>query len=204
MTMKVTEHVISTKRKKHPNDGRYPCRPSQELLHAGMKMMSTLSESDRTLMKENRLVIDEEETAELYDEIREKDIIGVGILRKKGFISNKYEVATVVKDKDYLICQNLLTKENEEISFQDISVGFALGFAEILYREEKPYGVSEEIEFTLKIHSEEEEPATDKPETSEENKETVMASELDTLTPESNLDNIPDPSENSTESEVKA
>lgn len=197
MTMKVTEHVISTKRKKHPNDGRYPCRPSQELLHAGMKLMTTLPESDRALMKQNNLIIDEVETAELFDEIKEKDIIGVGILRKNGFIANKYEVTNIVKSNDYLVCQNLLTKEAEEISFQDISVGFAMGFAEILYRDEKPFGVSEEIEFTLKIHSDEKEDGDASSE--EEKKETAMASELDSLVPET--ESI---SENTAETETKA
>lgn len=200
MTMKVTEHVISTKRKKHPNDGRYPCRPSQELLHAGMKLMTSLSESDRALMKQNKLIIDEEETAELFDEIKEKDIIGVGILRKTGFIANKYEVTNIVKSNDYLVCQNLLTKEAEEISFQDISVGFAMGFAEILYRDEKPFGVSEEIEFTLKIHSEEKE-ETNSENSSEETKEKAMASELDTLVPTSVEVPV---SENTIETETKA
>lgn len=200
MTMKVTEHVISTKRKKHPNDGRYPCRPSQELLHAGMKLMTSLSESDRALMKQNKLIIDEEETAELFDEIKEKDIIGVGILRKTGFIANKYEVTNIVKSNDYLVCQNLLTKETEEISFQDISVGFAMGFAEILYRDEKPFGVSEEIEFTLKIYSEEKE-ETNSENSSEETKEKAMASELDTLVPTSVEVPV---SENTIETETKA
>lgn len=156
MSMKVTEHKLMAKRKHHPNDGRYPCRSSQEILQAGMKLMSNLSQSERELMRQFNLILDEEETAELYDAIQIGDIIGLGILRKNGFISNKYEVVRIVDNADYMYCKNLLSKQEEEITFQDVSIGFAMGFAEILYRGEKPFGISEDIEITLTIQQEEE------------------------------------------------
>lgn len=151
MTTQITEHKFTTKRKEHPNDVRYPCRSSQEILSAGLKLLSSLSQKDCDLLKKNELILDEEETAELYDAIQSKDIIGLALLREKGFISNKYEVLEKT-DQDYMICKNLKTEEKEEISFQDVSIGFALGFAEILYRDEKPFGISEDIEYTIKIH----------------------------------------------------
>lgn len=203
MTMKVTEHKVTAKRKHHPNDGRYPCRSSQEVLQAGMKLMSSLSQPERDLMRQNDLILDEEETAELYDAIQVGDIIGLGILRKNGFISNKYEVVRIIDNEDYMLCKNLLTEDEEEVSFQDISVGFAMGFAEILYRDEKPFGVSENIEITLKIQEKE-----------EEGDEEDTATEAGAATPAKALDEIDDgvteaaettPSEtNSTENEEEA
>ena len=181
MTMTVTEHSVTTKRKKHPNDGRYPCRASQEVLNAGMKLIGILSAKERILFKENELVLDEEESAELYDNLKVGDVIGLGLLRKPGyylgagFSAHQFEIKAIIKGEDYLLCINRRSKEEEEISFQDVSIGLALGFAEILYREEKPYGVSEDEvwNFTIKHEETEESKKTDEDAASSRSTESI-------------------------------
>lgn len=157
MTMKVQEHVITSKRERHPNDVRYPCRGSHEILEAGRKFITSLSASQKKELLVGNLILDEEETAELFDFFQENDIIGLGILRDVGFKSNMYKILKIHRDQDWMECENLLSKDIEEISFQDVSVGFAMGFAEVLYRDEKPFGVTENVEYKISIHYEEDE-----------------------------------------------
>lgn len=157
MTVKVKEQTISVERKYHPNAGRYPCRSTHEVLEAGRKFISTLNTSERNQLLENDLIVDEEETAELFDSFKENDIVGLGVIRSDGFYSNTYRVHKIHKDEDWMECENSLTKEIEEISFQDVSTAISLGFAEILYREDKPFGVSNSYDFTIKYNYNDEE-----------------------------------------------
>lgn len=155
MTMKVQEQTISVERKTHPNAVRYPCRATHEVLEAGRKLLTSLSQAERDLLLQNDLILDEEETGELFDAFQENDIIGLGILRSDGFYSNTYRIEKIHSGEDWLECENAYSKEVEEISFQDVSVAMALGFAEILYRNDKPFGVSDKYDFTIKYHIEE-------------------------------------------------
>lgn len=153
--MKVQEHTIQVKRKTHPNAVRYPCRTTHEILEAGRKLLFSLSQTELDLLLQNDLILDEEETGELFDAFQENDIIGLGILRSDGFYSNTYRIEKIHSGEDWLECENVYTKEIEEISFQDVSVAMALGFAEILYRNDKPFGVSDKYDFTIKYQIEE-------------------------------------------------
>jgi hypothetical protein len=173
--MKVQEHKIVTKRKRHPNDVRYPCRPTHEIIECGRKLIDTLTKNQQKLFLEGNLIIDESDTAELFDSVIEEDIIGLGIHRKfGGFSANTYKVVKIHKDKDFMECENAYSKESEEISFQDFSIGLALNAAEVLYRDDKPFGVSAEQEIVVKIHYDEkdvkkEEVVTESTETSSSN-----------------------------------
>ena len=159
MTMKVTEHSIVTEVKRHPNDVRYPCRGTHEIMDAGRKLITALSLEERQEMKVGTLILDEEETGELFDSILVGDVIGLGIFRGKesdtpGFTSNMYEVEKIHVGQDYMECKNYYTKSSEEISFQDFSIGLAMNLAEILYRDEKPFGAPTERKWTVNIHEE--------------------------------------------------
>lgn len=161
-TMDVTEHVIITERKRHPNDVRYPCRGSHEVLDAGRKLITFLHNDNPAQLeelKEGKLILDEEETAELYDSFQEKDVIGLGMFRptghpNSGFTSNMYTIEKIVEGEDYMECRNMRSSEIEEISFQDVSIALALGLAEILYRDDKPFGISNEQEWKILIPNE--------------------------------------------------
>ena len=159
MTMKVTEHTIVTEVKRHPNDVRYPCRGTHEIMDAGRKLITSLDLEERKEMLKGTLILDEEETAELFDSVEVKDIIGLGIFRGKesdtpGFTSVMYEVEKIHKDNDFMECKNCITQVSEEISFQDFSIGLAMNLAEILYRDEKPFGAPTEQSWTVNIHEE--------------------------------------------------
>jgi len=157
--------VIVTERKRHPNDVRYPCRGSHEVLDAGRKLMTFLNNDDPVQLdqlRDGQLILDEEETAELFDSIKKEDVIGLGTFRQTGhpnagFTSNMYTVEEVHPDEDYLECRNMRSEEIEEITFQDVSVALALGLAEILYRGDKPFGITNDIEWKISVQEKEEE-----------------------------------------------
>ena len=46
--------------------------------------------------------------------------------------------------------------EEVELTFQDISCAFGMGFGEILERDGKPFGVSEEIEIKVNVYGDSE------------------------------------------------
>jgi hypothetical protein len=152
MTVNVTEKKITVQRREHPADVRYPGRTCQEILQAGMKLLGRLSSEEVEQLVQQYLVLDEEETAELFDSIQSGDVLGLGLAAEDGFTSKKFEVLEVHTGEDFLSVKNLHTKKDEELSFQQISVGYALGFAEILYRGDKPFGVSTEEVWTIHIH----------------------------------------------------
>jgi len=153
--MKVQEHTIQVERKDHPNATRYPCRSTHEVLEAGRKLLTSLPPADLDLLSERQLIVDEEDTEELFDEFKENDIIGLGVVKPDGFYANTYRIEKIHKGEDWMECENAYTKLTEEISFQDVSVGMALGFAEILYRDDKPFGVSSHYDFTIKYEVDE-------------------------------------------------
>jgi len=160
--MKVQEHTIVTKRERHPNDVRYPCRATHEIIDCGRKFFDSLSREQQKLLIDKKLILDEDETAELYDSVLENDIIGLGIHKTfGGFTSMMYKVVKIHKGDDYMECENVYSKEIEEVSFQDFSIGLALNAAEILYRDDKPFGVSTEQKITVKIHYQEEDEKTE-------------------------------------------
>jgi hypothetical protein len=58
---------------------------------------------------------------------------------------------------------NALTKAESEISAEDLTLAIGTGFAEILYRKGKPFGIktTKKVKLTIVDHSKEEEPKTE-------------------------------------------
>jgi hypothetical protein len=75
--------------------------------------------------------------------LKEGDIIGVE--------HNQYRVEQA--NKENFTVSDVKTKRECQIDEARLSMAIGMGFAEILYRKGKPYGVALEKEVTIKIHN---------------------------------------------------
>lgn len=156
---------VKTKRKEHPNATKYPGRPSLEFGTALRKFLCDLTPEQAEKFADRDLVFEEEVTAEFYDSIQEGDIVGIGLLYginpKNEPSAHKFKILKINKGEDTMIARDVSFEhpkskykgEEIELTFQDISCAFGMGFAEVLERDGKPFGVSEEIEIEVKIYS---------------------------------------------------
>jgi len=158
MTMKVVEEqTIKIKRKNHPNEHKYPGRASQETSNAIMKLMGILEPEQLSELENKSLVLDEESTAQLFDSILPGDIVGVGQFQDgKGYVATKMKIEKI--EDDILYGKDVSNMKNQfdiEITFEDVSIANSIGFAEILMRDDKPYGVDLEVEYKVRLVEEE-------------------------------------------------
>lgn len=166
MTIKTTD-TFKVTRKNHPNEKNYIGRPTMETMQAFTQALECLEEDDFTKLCEGTLVYDEERTAELFDSIQAEDIIGLcHNVKGVGWVAEQFKVLSIDKESDKMFCQSRYNKEKEyEFFFEDVSIGLLLGRAEILIRDGKPYGLTDDqLNMTIKIvdlSKKEEEPAVD-------------------------------------------
>lgn len=172
MTVKKDEFTIKSKRFEHPNATKYPGRPSLEFGTGFRNFLSKLSFSQQDELAEGTLIVDEEDSIKFFDSIQVGDVIGVGLF--KGInehgenphsepAAHLCEVLEIFPEKDLMNVRNLsyekqVSKRNPnykgvefELAFEDLSCALAMGFGEILERNGKPYGVSEDIEYKIKV-----------------------------------------------------
>jgi len=170
MTMEIKDtFTVKSKRKEHPNAGKYPGRPSFEFGNAVRQFLGDIGPQNCDKFVEGNFVFEEEVTAEFFDSILPGDVVGLGILKgfnelgeneKETFAAYKFKILGVDGERDVMQARNVTfehpsrkeyTGTETELTFEDISCAFGMGFGEILERDGKPYGVSEEIEYKIKI-----------------------------------------------------
>lgn len=170
MTVEVKDtFTIKTKRKEHPNAGKYPGRPSMEVGKAIGDFLSKIGPKNSDAFVNGEFVYNETESAEFFDSLIPGDVVGLALLKginEYGMNEHckpsayKFKVLNVDKDRDVLQARNV-TFEHEknkdysgtevEITFEEVSCALGMGFGEILERDGKLYGVSEDIELTVKV-----------------------------------------------------
>lgn len=144
--------VIKTKVKRdtHPNEWRYCGKQGNEYKMAWLKYMKNLSKEQFELAKQNKLMLDEEKTREFLDTIQVNDVVGIR--------ENKYKVLS--KNENSLRGEIIDRKSTREadVTVFDIDYGLQTEFAEILWRNDEPYGVDveEDVELYIPKASEEE------------------------------------------------
>lgn len=159
--------TVKYKRKEHPNARKYPGKPSMEFGTALRKFLTDLNAQERDDFQKGELVFEEEASAEFFDSIEAGDVIGIGLLYGiKEPLFNKegtpctylFEVLEIDKEADLMKARNVTFRDKDgnvdeeicgqkvELAFEDLSAALGLGFGEILERDGKPFGVSEEIE----------------------------------------------------------
>jgi hypothetical protein len=166
MTVEIKDSFkITAKRREHPNAIKYPGRPAMEFgTTAVRKFLDDLNEEQREALLDGTLVVEEEASAEFFDSILEGDVVGLGLFygldAKKQPAAYKFKILEIDRDRDVMKARNVTWEhpkrpeyqgEEVELAFEDFSVGLGLGFGEILERDGKPFGVSEEIEYTVNI-----------------------------------------------------
>ena len=163
MTVKHTEFKIKGKRKLHPNEKNYPGRPSVEIQNLFLQVMECLESDEMEQVLQGTYIGDEERTSELFDSIEVGDIIGVATFEEgRGWVPAQWKVMEIPEGADVLTCiprievrkdENLedfeKLAERRSIYYEDISIGLLMGRAEILLRGDKPFGVSEEVEYKV-------------------------------------------------------
>ena len=174
MTVEIKDTFkVKTKRKEHPNASKYPGRPSLEFGTAVRKFLSEITAEQAEQFAESELVYEEEITAEFYDSILEGDIVGLGLFYglndKQQPSAHKFKILKIYPGEDKMVARDVTyehpkrnyTGPERELTFQDISCAFGMGFGEILERDGKPFGVSEEIELTVNVYGEKDENAAE-------------------------------------------
>jgi hypothetical protein len=167
---------VKIKRKEHPNAVKYPGRPSLEFGMAVRKFLcEQLKGNQVTLFFEDALVLEEEITVQFFDSLQVGDVVGLGLFKGLNeeetnpdleCAAYKFKVLELNPEADTFKARNVTfepTKEMIEkkkvptkyfdykglettISFEQVSCAIAMGFADILERGGKFFGVSEEIE----------------------------------------------------------
>lgn len=170
MTVEIKDtFTIKTKRKEHPNAGKYPGRPSMEFGSSINKFLSKIGISNSDAFERGEFIYEENTTAEFFDSILPGDVVGLGLL--KGFneygmneyckpCAYKFKILSVDKEKDIIQARNVTFEHPKnkdyvgtevQITFEEVSYALGMGFGEILERGGKPFGVSEEIELKVKV-----------------------------------------------------
>jgi hypothetical protein len=164
--------VVKTKRKEHPQAVKYPGRPTMEISSALTKFMCDVGDANVDSMLEGEYVFEEEVTAEFFDSLQIGDVVGLGCTKGLNEIGEnphkmacayQFKILDIDKDNDTLKARNVTYESRDEkkkskyqeseveITFQDVSYAIGMGMADILERDGKFYGVSEEIEMKVNI-----------------------------------------------------
>jgi len=171
MTMEIKDQfTIKSKRKEHPNARKYPGRPSMEFGTGLRKFMGELTAAERQEFLEGKLVFEEAVSAEFFDNILVGDVVGLGVLCGINEMGSntynepaayKFKILEINRTKDTMRARNITWEdakrdkeyqgEEVDLAFEDFSSALGMGFGEILERDGKPYGVSEDIELKIKI-----------------------------------------------------
>lgn len=168
MTMKIQDHTVKIKLKKHPSEPRYCGRENQELGSALLKLMTMLNPQEKQDFYEGKLVVDEDGTAEDFDAVAVGDRVGIALNFDDGWISTQVDITEI--GNDTMKGKDFYTDQDIEFVFEDASAARAMGYFEILYRpadgwdgtEEnkklEPFGVDKEQEVKVRIMTDDGEP----------------------------------------------
>lgn len=170
MTVEIKEEfTVKSKRKEHPNARKYPGRPSMEFGTGLRKFLGDLTSEEMKQFQEGSLVFEEEASAEFFDSVLPGDVVGLGLLRGLDGqpCAYQWKILAVDRDADTMQARNCTWEDEKkhpgykgderELTFEEFSCGLGMGFGEILERDGKPFGVSEEIEQKVVIYGEKEE-----------------------------------------------
>lgn len=160
--------TVKTKRKEHPNASKYPGRPSMEFGHSFRNFLSDIGQENVDDFIDGKYIFEETLSADFFDSIQVGDVVGIGLVKGLNeFGENKhnepaaykFKILEIYKERDIMKARNVTFESPKgkhkgtelELAFEDLSCALGMGFGEILEREGKPYGVSEEIELKVKI-----------------------------------------------------
>lgn len=135
---KVTEQTVKIKVTKHPREMFYEGRSTRDHMIGLMEFLN-----------KDPVIPDAKLVAKFLKTVKADDIVGVE--------HNQYRVVKVTKES--LLGTEIKSNRETELSLTELTTAVGSGFAEILYRKGKPYGIELEKEVKVKIvnHTKEEE-----------------------------------------------
>jgi hypothetical protein len=147
---KTETKTITVKVKHHPNEYLYLGRQCRDHLNGIMKFMAS-----------GKSIPDLEMNKEWLKKVKIDDIVGLE--------HSQYKITAL--ETDCLSAINAMTKQEVRITPEDLTMAVGSGFAEILYRKGKPFGIksTKKVKFTIIDHSVKDEKIKD------ESKESVAA-----------------------------
>ena len=133
-----TTQKVKIKVKDHPREGLYVGRQTREHLNGIMKFMTSSPK-----------IPDLDRVGAFLKRLKKQDIVGIEY--------HQYQVIAV--EGSSLRCTNVLNKQEVVISPEDLTMAIGAEFADILYRNDKPFGIKSTKTVTVKIvdHSKKEE-----------------------------------------------
>ena len=126
----VTEKTVTVKVKTHPRDMFYSGRQTRDHLNGMMQYMAS-----------KKTFPDLERVETFLKTVCVGDYVGVE--------HNQYRVEEVSEHS--FIGINILSKDMVTLNSEDLTMGLGSGFCEILYRDNKPYGIETEKQIKVKI-----------------------------------------------------
>lgn len=171
MTVEIKDSMkIMTKRTDHPSAKKYPGRPSFEFGQCFRKFLVDLTPDEYNAFAKNELFFNPGAAAEFFDSILEGDVVGLGLIKglndKCEPSAHKFKITKIDTENDVMQARDC-TYENPkypeykgqevQLTIEDLSCALGMGFGEILERDGKPFGVSEEIEMLVNFYGEKDE-----------------------------------------------
>lgn len=152
---RVIKHKTQTKRKEHPHDHLFQNRAGYDWGRSMTEHLAELDpEVDTEALANEELVQDREAVLAFIESVQNGDIIGVKY--------NRYKVVGKVEEGIYVDGECDAEGVPPLLTMGTLDFGRWLGFMEILWRDEKPYNVSEFEDYTVKILVPVNEDGTDK------------------------------------------
>lgn len=141
---RVHVHKTQTKRKRHPNDHLYQNCLNYDFNKAMTEKLATLDpELDMEALMNEELVQDREAVKTFIDSVKIGDTIGVKF--------NRYQVVGKDDDKGIYVEGEYVDGYPPLLDHGKLDFARWLGFMEILWRDEKPFGVSEFEDYTVNV-----------------------------------------------------
>jgi hypothetical protein len=147
------EEIIETERKYNPDDYKYTGQPSnQELMMARIKLFETLTPSLESDYENGVLLVDEDRTRNFMSALETGDILGLNTEMVKIQTVNDDDVVVVSRRWDR--ASRKYTFENSEertVNIYELDNALSMGFGQILYRNDKPFGLDKEMAYKVRV-----------------------------------------------------
>lgn len=146
------EEVIKAKAKYHPNDEKYVGRmSSQEQMSALIKFYAELSSEQEKAYEEGVLLYDEERTRDWLGFLQAEDIIGLKGQMYKVLETSDDALVCAPRGYDKYNRKAHFDTDPETFTIYDVDMALNLALGEILYRNDQPFGVEQEMSYKVKV-----------------------------------------------------
>lgn len=148
------EEIIKTDRKYHPDDNKYiGQRSNQELMMAQIKLYEQLSPEQEKDYENGILLFDEDRTRDWMSVLLPGDIIGLKTFMHRVVSADGDNDEITVTTREFNKYERKYTFDGEEstISIFEIDNALSIGFGQILYRNDLPFGLDKELEYKVKV-----------------------------------------------------